>query len=144
MTNSLDTLPAELHRLNLGIIHQFNNFSYFYLIFSPHVTNWILSILTSQKLLIQFPTHIYFTNFCMFNIGGELWSWFLAYVTNRSQFVSINGYNSSLLPVESGVPQRNILGPLLFIIYMNDIPSAVAHSKVFLFADDTNCSYHSS
>ena len=78
----------------------------------------------------------------MLNIGGELWSWFLAYVTNRSQFVSINGCNSDLLPVESGVPQGSILGPLLFIIYMNDIPSAVAHSKVFLFADDTKCFKH--
>ena len=78
----------------------------------------------------------------MFNIGGELWSWFLAYVTNRSQFVSINGCNSDLLPVESRVPQGSILGPLLFIIYMNDIPSVAAHSKVFLFADDTKCFKH--
>ena len=78
----------------------------------------------------------------MFNIGGELWSWFLAYVTNRSQFVSINGCNSDLLPVESRVPQGSILGPSLFIIYMNDIPSVAAHSKVFLFADDTKCFKH--
>jgi len=78
-----------------------------------------------------------------FNIGGELCSWFLAYATNRSQFVSINGCNSNLLPVESGVPQRStILGPLLFIIYMNDISSAVVHSRVFLFADDTKCFNH--
>ena len=61
---------------------------------------------------------------------------------NRSQFVSINGCNSHLLPVESGVLQGSILGPLLFIIYMNDIPCAIAHSKVFLFADDTKCISH--
>jgi len=77
-----------------------------------------------------------------FNIGGELWAWFLAYLTNRNQFVSINGCNSYLLPVESGVPQGSILGPLLFIIYMNDIPCVVAHSKVLLFADDTKCFRH--
>ena len=78
----------------------------------------------------------------MFDIGGELWSWFLAYVTNRSQFVSINGCNSNLLPVKSGVPQGSILGPLLFIIYMNDISCAITYSKIFLFADDTKCFKH--
>ena len=86
-----------------------------------------------------FLTHIFFTNS---SIGGELWAWFLTYVTNRSRFVSINGCNSHLLPVESRVPQGSILGPLLFIIYMNDIPRAVAHSKVLLFADYTKYFRH--
>jgi len=77
-----------------------------------------------------------------FNIGGEIWSWFRAYITNRYQYVSINNSNSCLLPVESGVLQGSILGPLLFIMYMNDLPNAVLFSKVFLFADDTKCFQH--
>jgi len=46
-----------------------------------------------------------------FNIGGEIWLWFLAYITNRRQYVSINSSNSYLLPVESGVPQGSIMVP---------------------------------
>jgi len=79
------------------------------------------------------------TKLLTFDIGGEVWSWFHAYITNRHQYVCINNSNSSLLPVESGVPQGSILGPLLFIMYMNDLPNAVLFSKIFLFADDTKC-----
>ena len=77
-----------------------------------------------------------------FNIGGAVWQWFQAYITNRRQYISINGCNSCLLPVESGVPQGSILGPLLFIIYMNDIPNSVSFSNIYLFADDTKCFKH--
>ena len=74
-----------------------------------------------------------------FNISGRLWLWFRAYLTNRFQFVLVNNQFSQLLPVESGVPQGSILGPLLFIIYINDISDAVLYSKTLLFADDTKC-----
>ena len=82
------------------------------------------------------------TKLSSFNIGGEVWLWFQAYITNRRQCVSINNSNSCLLPVESGVPQGRILGPLLFIIYMNNIPDSVFYSDIYLFADDTKCFKH--
>ncbi|MCY3929513.1 MAG: reverse transcriptase family protein [Acidobacteria bacterium] len=77
-----------------------------------------------------------------FNISGNLWLWFKEYLTNRFQFVSINNSYSYLLPVISGVPQGSILGPLLFILYMNDLPDAIHWSKALLFADDTKCYKH--
>jgi len=62
--------------------------------------------------------------------------------STRFQFVSINNCYSDLLPVESGVPQDSILGPLLFIMFMNDLPSSINNSDAFLFADDTKCFRH--
>ena len=66
--------------------------------------------------------------------GSEL-LWFKSYLSNHKQFVTINNFNSLLTEVLLGVPQGSILGPLLFLIYINDLPLA---SKLFdlLFADD--------
>ena len=67
----------------------------------------------------------------MYNISGNLWLWFKNHLTNRLQFVSINNSHSHLLPVISGVPQGSILGPLLFILYMNDLPDAICWSRPY-------------
>ena len=72
-------------------------------------------------------------------ISGNLWLWFKSYLFNRQQCVKINNKYSHLLPVLSGIPQGSILGPLLFLIYVNDIPGYVSNSLLYLFADDTKC-----
>jgi len=65
-------------------------------------------------------------------------NWFDSYLSGRKQFVNLGGINSNNLPITCGVPQGSILGPLLFIIYINDMHSAIKFSKVHHFADDTN------
>ena len=65
-------------------------------------------------------------------------SWFTSYLHNRKQFVTINGFKSSLKTIKFGVPQGSVLGPLLFLIYINDLNISVKNSIVHHFADDTN------
>ena len=70
-------------------------------------------------------------------IEGPLLDWFRSYLQNRKQRVVINGQNSDWKSPLAGVPQGSILGPLLFLIYINDIVDDV-ESMIYLFADDTS------
>ena len=70
-------------------------------------------------------------------IKGHLLQWFTSYLNNRVQRVVIDGKNSEWLPVTSGVPQGSLLGPALFVSFINDMPRAVSQcSTLALFADD--------
>ena len=68
-------------------------------------------------------------------IGND---WFTSYLSNRTQNVSILGFDSETKVVPHGVAQGSVLGPLLFLLYINDLHAAIEFSKVYHFADDTN------
>ena len=72
-----------------------------------------------------------------YNICGSLLQWFTSYLHDRQQRVTTLGATSSQKPVCSGVPQGSILGPIFFLLYVNDLPDAVTNSTVACFADDT-------
>ena len=63
--------------------------------------------------------------------------WFQSYLSNRSQLTLANGVLSSAQPVRCGVPQGSTLGPLLFLVYINDLANVITESNLHLFADDT-------
>ena len=73
-------------------------------------------------------------------IIGKLFSWIEKFITNRHQFVNIKGFNSVLALVISGVPQGSVLGPILFLIYINDLKKCLKSSSASSFADDTRLS----
>ena len=71
-----------------------------------------------------------------YGIQGNLLKWLGSFLKNRTQYVSINEASSSTTTVTSGVPQGSVLGPILFIYYINDMPDAI-QSSLKIFADDT-------
>ena len=73
-----------------------------------------------------------------YGIRGSLFKWFESYLFNRTQYTCINGTSSTMLQVRCGVPQGSVLGPLLFLVYINDVANISTDFKIRLFADDSN------
>ena len=76
-----------------------------------------------------------------YGVRGLANQWFTSYLTNRRQCVSISGIQSQYRHIQHGVPQGSVLGPLLFLIYINDLNTCIHHSTTRHFADDTNLLY---
>ena len=71
-----------------------------------------------------------------YGIEGQVFNWIKDFLCDRTQYVSVKGRNSDHTPVTSGVPQGSVLGPTLFIYYINDLPT-VTNEEIKIFADDT-------
>jgi hypothetical protein len=72
-----------------------------------------------------------------YGVAGKCLDWIKAFLSGRRQCVKVNGVTSSWNDVTSGVPQGSVLGPILFLVYINDLPDCVDSGKLTIFADDT-------
>ena len=73
----------------------------------------------------------------IYGIQGKLLDWIRSFLRDRSQIVTVDGFHSVEKPVLSGIPQGSVLGPILFIIYVNDLHFHIQNCKSSAFADDT-------
>ena len=90
-----------------------------------------------QKAFDTVDHEILLSKLDFYGVRGKALSWFRSFLTNRSQFVTVSGSDSKSKFMKHGVPQGSVLGPLLFLIYVNDLHIALRYSLAVLFADDT-------
>jgi hypothetical protein len=101
----------------------------------------IVVYLDIRKAFDQVPHEKLLEKLGSAGIHGSLLRWFSSYLSGRTQSTFVSGYLSSHLPISSGVLQGSVLGPCLFLLYVNDLFNYVQNGTVFLFADDIKIVY---
>ena len=91
-----------------------------------------------KKAFDTVDPHILLQNLEHYGIRRVPNEWFSSYLRNRRQFVSIGNVSSTIKELLTGVPQRSMLGPFLFLVQINDIRNSVRYAKTYHFADDTS------
>ena len=94
-----------------------------------------------QKAFDTVNHNILLQKLAYYGVRGLANNWLRTFISQRVQFTSINKTNSDPHLITHGVPQGSVLGPLLFLIFINDLHKAIKNSDVHLFADDTNLLY---
>ena len=95
------------------------------------------------KPLILLSIRSYYRNYTDTGSVLSLSRWFKSYLKSRTQYVEVENVKSNPLSIQCGVPQGSTLGPLLFLIYINDMPNCLEKANIRTFADDTTLFYSS-
>ena len=101
--------------------------------------NYVISIFIDFKKAFDTVDHeILWYKLECYGIRGLVNDFFRSYLTNRRQYTVINSVNSNFRTVSCGVPQGSVLGPMFFLLYINDLYRSIGHNAVKLYADDTD------
>ncbi|CAH8605714.1 unnamed protein product [Dicrocoelium dendriticum] len=101
----------------------------------------IVIFLDIQKAFDRVPHNLLLRKLMSYGITNSLLDWLSSYLEGRKQVVKIGNYTSEATTISSGVIQGSVLGPLLFLIYFNDLLDEISYGKPFLFADDVKIVY---
>ena len=113
---------------------------YLRLIAQPGKINAVV-FLDLKKAFDTVDHEILLSKLSNYGIYGNAHQWFKSYLENRTQMCSINGSLSQSCLLSCGVPQGTILGPLLFLLYINDLPNCLSNCEPRMYADDTHLTY---
>ena len=115
---------------------------------SDCTNEWLLNIdqgginavffLDIKKAFDTINHEVLLTKLQCYGIRGQELEFLTSYLSERIQCCNVNGKTSGYREITCGVPQGSILGPLLFILYMNDLPAFIPNAKIKMYADDTN------